>query len=40
MASQSAGNLKKLKLYICTLGLRSSKVFVSSVKILFQMFYA
>ena len=31
MASQSTGNLLKLKLYICTLELRSSKVFVSDV---------
>ena len=40
MASQSTGNLKNLKLHICTLGLRSSKVCVSNVKVLFQMLYA
>ena len=49
MASQSTGNLKKLKLHICTWGLRSCKVYVSNVKVfvsdaicmgLFHMCYA
>ena len=40
MASQSTGNLK-LKLHVCTLGLRSSKSFLSQMlKFLFQMLYA
>ena len=42
MASQSTGNLKSLKLHICTLGLRSSKVCVSDdiCMGLFYMCYA
>ena len=32
MASQSTGNLKNLKLHICTLGLSSSKVCVADVR--------
>ena len=40
MASQSPGNLK-IKLHICTLGLRSSKSFLSQMlKFLFEVFYA
>ena len=41
MASQSTGNLKILKIRICTLGLRSSKVFVLDVICmgLFHMWY-
>ena len=40
MASQSTGNLKR-KLHICTLGLRSSKRFLSQMlKFLFQILCA